>query len=240
MASQASTWSGSTQASWTQVIPAAANSAETSARAAACSAGPGAGSRSSTGPMAPHSRRVPSGDPSGRRTIWPAAGSGVPASRPARRSASLLTHMVWWSIVRSATGRPATTESSQRASNRPPSASVGSNASPVTHSASGCAAAQAATAARISATLRAWRTGTPRRPSPPSSGCACPSPNEGSSAPPARSVTSVLGPRASSASWPSASTRPPATASAVLGCAPGTPVRTVPPVNSWSACIAIP
>ena len=43
--------------------------------------------------------------------------------------------------------------------NRPPGASVGSNASPVTQPAVGCAAAHPATAARISSTLRASRTG---------------------------------------------------------------------------------
>ena len=169
-ASQASTWPRVTQASWTQVIPAAANNADTSARAAVCSLRPGTGSRSRTGPMAPHSRRVPSGEPSARRRISPASGSGVLASRRARRRASLLTHIVWWSIVRSTTGRSATTLSSQRASNRPPGASVGSNASPVTQPAPGCAAAHPETAARISCTLRASRTGAPCKPSPPSSG----------------------------------------------------------------------
>ena len=57
--------------------------------------GSGAGITAFIKSIAPHSRSVPSTDPSSRRGISPRTGSGVSAVMPARCSATELTHMVW-------------------------------------------------------------------------------------------------------------------------------------------------
>ena len=55
-----------------------------------------------------------------------AAGRASPPSMPARRSASLLTHMVWWSLASSTTGRSRTAASSVAASPMPAGSKEGS------------------------------------------------------------------------------------------------------------------
>jgi hypothetical protein len=86
---------GSTQASCTQVIPAAAMVLPASASPSTSSSMDLAGTRSSTRSQACHSLSVPSGLPSGLRRIQPSRGSGVEGPIPARSSAAVLHQTVW-------------------------------------------------------------------------------------------------------------------------------------------------
>src|SRR5829696_152271 len=145
---------------------------------------------------------------------------------PARRSASLLIHAQWWSEACSTTGRSGTAASSQAASKRPRGASAGSYGPPSTHSSSGCSAAYRRTSAATASTEVRSRTAGPASSTPPQSGCTCPSPNPGSTAP--ASTISVAPSASSSASVSSATTRPSRTATARASGRCGSPVRTAP------------
>ena len=119
----------------------------------------------------------------------PSGGSGVAASMPARRSASELTHMVWWSLASSTTGRFRTAASRAAASPMPAGSSDGSYPPPSIHSSSGFASAYLRTRSTISAIDRAPTSGAWPSSTPPHNGWMCPSRNPGTRHPPARSTS---------------------------------------------------
>jgi hypothetical protein len=189
------------------------------------------------------SLKMPVASPRASRTTSPPEGFGVPRTTPARRMAALLAHEVWPSTRDRRTGLSGAARSRISFVGQPPAPSseagrrVWSQPRPRIHS-PGCAcAAAAATRRSISASEVVPSSSTCSSPRPPAPKWMCASLNPGVTSLPARSTTSVFGPasRRTSASVPTASTRPSRTASACAMVLALSARNTRPPVKILSA-----
>ena len=139
--------SGSTQASWIAVMPAACSSAIVRRIASSVDAVVGRGMCRVTSSWAP-SLSAPVASPvAGSRTMTPSGGSAVSRSMPASRRAAVFAQPVWPSKQPMNAGRSGTTASSWRTVGMPPGNAMYSQPLPSTQGAARSAAACAAIAA---------------------------------------------------------------------------------------------
>jgi hypothetical protein len=232
IAPKSSSPSGSTE--WTPVTPSRCASRCASASAGPISSGPGSG-RWSEARRRASSSRMPVGSPvPGSRTIRPPGGSAVAAVIPQRRRAAVFNQAAWRSWLSRSAGRPGTTRSSASRVGKPPQR-LASHPCPSTQPSPPAAAMRASAASSVGASSSRIR----RRASAQAVRWTCASVSPGVTVAPWSRSSRAPGEASgrTSASVPSAATRPSRTSSASAVGPPATAWTRAPMIRtSPSAC----